>query len=324
MLFELGALHDRLGNADSAISCFRQANRLVPGVPAAGDYETNKQIVEIRRLSTTCDRRWYATWSQSEFQGDGRRCPVFVMGFPRSGNTLLDQMLDCHPELETHQEVPALWHVAERVNRMPGGYPHALATLGGAAVAALREEYFQVQLQAGQLSAERRLVDTNPLATIHIPLIQRLFPESAIVFTVRHPLDVCLSCFMHDFKLNDAMALFADLEDTARFYHDVMSLREQYDEVFGPRHRVVRYEDLIERAETELRNLCEFLQLVWDPAMLDFDVRARRRGRINTPSYAQVTEPIYRRARFRWSRYERHLSTAAEILSPWIKRWGFA
>lgn len=323
--FEMGALCDRRESPDEAFAHFTRANALARQQCPPAEYEQNAQVRQIRRMAQTCKPKWLAQWRPAP-PWPAEDTPIFVFGFPRSGNTLLDQMLDSHPALSTRQETPALWRAAAVVEKLPGGYPAALATLSDARIDELQAIYFAAHdWRPGRTTdgGRPRLVDTYPLATIHVPLIVRLFPAAKLVMTVRHPLDVCLSCFMHDFKLNEAMANFTDLHDTAALYADVMKLWRQYGDLFALHPHVIRYEDLVADAGGQLQRLCKYLSIPWDDAMLQFDAHAQARGRINTPSYHQVTEGIYDRACWRHRRYERHLTSLAGRLAPLVEHFGY-
>lgn len=320
--FELGMLHDRASNPAAAFQRFAAANRLARQRSPFGSYEENPQVKEIRLLADVCRAGWHATWSSAVPPG-GDPSPVFLFGFPRSGTTLLDQMLDSHPALQTYQEVPALWHVIKEIGKLPAGYPAALANLSVDQIERFRGVYFAAIRSRRPRVEGTQMVDTNPLATIHLPLILRLFPDARLVMELRHPLDVCLSCFMQDFKLNAAMANFTDLHETASLYRDVMQLWNQYCDFLPFKYHAVRYEELVGDAEQALRTLCDFLGVGWDDAMLRFAEHARGRGRINTPSYHQVTEGIYRRSTYRHQRYMDQLAPIRGIVDPFIGQFGY-
>jgi len=162
------------------------------------------------------------------------------------------------------------------------------------------------------------------MGTVDVGLILRVFPAARFIVAVRHPCDVCLSCFMQDFKMNDVTANFVTLEETAFLYAEVMGLWQHYVRVLPHAYHVVRYEDVVDDFRTETRRLLQFLDLDWDDAVLDYAEHARRRGMITTASYHQVIEPIYRRARYRWRRYARQLEPAIRVLRPHIEYFGYA
>ncbi len=207
---------------------------------------------------------------------------------------------------------------------MSGGYPSAIASLKEIDILTLRGQY----LRSVERHIHRRpgttLVDKLPLNICHIPLIVRLFPNSPIILALRHPCDVVLSNFMQNYELNDAMANFLTIEGAARFYNQVMGYWLKCVELLPLSFHSVKYEDLVADFEGEVRSLLQFLDVDWDDTVLDYRTHAQQRGRIHTPSYAQVTEPIYQRAKFRWTRYEDNLKPVLRDLKPFIKAFGYA
>ena len=167
------------------------------------------------------------------------------------------------------------------------------------------------------------LIDKLPLNIIAAGLIHRIFPEARFVFAQRHPCDCVLSCFMQNFALNDAMANFLDLEDAARLYDKVMTLWLQYQSALPLQVHTVCYEILIEDFEETLTPLLDFLGVDWDEGLRDYTETAYRRGKIKTPSYNQVTQPLYTHARGRWQRYRQHLQPVLPLLLPWAERFGY-
>ena len=266
---------------------------------------------------------WVEDWRPIE-GNDGQPDPVFLVGFPRSGTTLLDTILRSHAAIAVVEEAPAVAKMRKALERLPGGDPNGLAQLDPADLAGLRQTYFtelEKYLEPDDRSAI--LVDKLPLNIIEVGLIHRIFPKARFLFSLRHPCDCVLSCFMQDFKLNDAMANFLDLEDAARFYDKVMTLWQQYQELLPLGVQTVRYESLIEAFDETLTPVFGFLGVDWDEGVRDYAGTARRRGRINTPSYNQVTQPLYTRSRGRWERYREDLQPVLPLLLPWARRWGY-
>jgi len=192
-------------------------------------------------------------------------------------------------------------------NGFPGGYPTALASLNENDIDKLRKEFLTLTEKNIDQQANAIIIDKLPLNITHIGLIYRLFPKSKIILALRHPCDVCLSNFMQHYKINHAMANFFTLEDTAELYNLVMGLWMKYVKLFPLNYIEVKYESLVDDFETEIKKLCNFLEIDWDPLLLDYINHAKNRGIIRTPSYSQVTEPIYHRAKYRWQRYQEHL-----------------
>jgi hypothetical protein len=176
-----------------------------------------------------------------------------------------------------------------------------------------------VPLDPGKL-----LVDKNPLSMNSLPAIRRLFPDARIILALRHPCDVVLSCYITNFRPNNAMASFLSLDTAAELYDLSFALFEKSRELLQPPLHVNRYEDLVEDRDRELRPLLDFLGLEWDERVLDHESTAKARGHIKTASYAQVVEPIYKRSAGRWENYREHLEPVLPVLAPWVARFGYS
>jgi hypothetical protein len=179
--------------------------------------------------------------------------------------------------------------------------------------------------RSGDLVAARGrlVVDKLPLNILGAPLIHRLFPDARLIFAERHPCDVVLSCFMQNFELNPAMANFLDLGDAARLYDLVLSFWRRSRQILPLEVHTVRYEALVESKEDAMRPLLQFLGLAWDDEVVEHQRTAAKRGAISTPSYAQVAQPIYRRASGRWLRYRTEMEDVLPILAPWAEWLGY-
>jgi hypothetical protein len=167
------------------------------------------------------------------------------------------------------------------------------------------------------------VIDKLPLNILRTPLIRRLFPDARLIFAQRHPCDAVLSCFMQNFKINRAMASFLTLPNSALLYDRVLGYWFQSLELLSLCVHTVRYESMVSDLESEVRPLLEFLDLPWEDAILDHQRTAAGRGYIRTPSYSQVTERIYDRARGRWESYREHMRDVLPILAPWVERLGY-
>jgi hypothetical protein len=249
---------------------------------------------------------------------------VFLLGFPRSGTTLLDQILDVHPGTAVITEKQIINRIHEVLLKQGHRIPEDLPVLDSRVVRQARNFYRNriAYLLGGGCPAVLP-VDKFPLHTIFISLIYRLFPHAKIIFAQRHPLDVCLSCFMNDFGLNAAMANFFTLESTAQLYAATMELWRRFIELFPIDYHVIKYESLVDDLEGEARKLFTFLGLDWNPVVLDFPTYAQQRDGRKTPSYHQVCQPIYRAALYRWKNYAGYLDGIRETLQPSMKFLGY-
>ena len=273
--------------------------------------------VIVRDMALTTPE-WIASWSPAP-TSDGRASPIFLVGFPRSGTTLLDTMLMRDPRVAVLEEEPFL----DQMETALGG-PEAFAALDQAALQRGRDLYFELVSKSVELKPETVLVDKHPLHLNKVPVIKRAFPDARFVLALRHPCDVLLSCYLTNFRINNAMANFLDLEDAAALYDLTFRNWEQARAAFALPVGTVVYERLVEDTARELRPLFDWLGLDWPGDAGDHRAAARARGLVTTASYAQVTEPIYQRAAGRWHRYAAQLEPVFAQLQPWVERFGYA
>ncbi len=315
--FELGKLYDLIGQTEQAFAHLSHGNQLQFNNRAV-NIRPEEYVELVDSIANTMTADFTSSWQTGKADIDFDT-PIFLVGFPRSGTTLLDQILDAHPKLQVMEERPALDSAVAEI----GGYPKAVAGLNEEYLHSLRVQYFDVVEQFMDRAPGTVLVDKLPLNIIHMALMARLFPKASIILAMRHPCDVVLSNFMQMFQLNNAMGNFYSIKWAAKLYDRVMGLWLKSADVLPLNFHLSRYEDLVLGVEGAARTLLEFLNLEWDDAVLNHTAHARQRGKINTPSYSQVTEPIYQRARYRWVRYEPQLRDVLDILEPYIDAFGY-
>jgi tetratricopeptide (TPR) repeat protein len=311
----IAELHDRLGDAARAFAAFEEMNRAsvaAKPVPAGPNY---RETVAADAARLTPER--VAAWTVAEVP-PVPPSPVFIVGFPRSGTTLLDTLLMNMPSLHVLEELPVLREVEASIagETDPGRW-------SAAEVAAYRARYFEALDALSPPAPGRIVVDKHPLHMARMGLVHRLFPDARIIFVERHPCDAVLSCFMSNFNLNHAMRSFTDLGEAASTYDIVFDAWTRAEALLPLKVHRVRYERMVEDLDGEMRALLDFLGLPWDEAVLDNRAAAASRGHVRTASYAQVTEPIYKRAAGRWERYRTQLAPVLPILAPWAERLGY-
>jgi tetratricopeptide (TPR) repeat protein len=254
---------------------------------------------------------------------DAAYSPVFVIGFPRSGTTLLEQMLDAHPAFQSMDERGFVYELIERMRQVGQRYPNDLATLTQIDVDQLRAVYARMVERVLPERGQRILVDKNPLNMLCLPLIMRLFPAARIILCVRHPCDAVLSCYMQAFRSPAFMAMCSTLERLARGYARAF---EQYCgdvDVLQPRVLAWRYESVVNDFEVEVARLAQFLAVADATPMAGFAEHARHKRFISTPSYAEVVRPVNRAAVGRWLAYREQFEPVLPILRPWLDRFGY-
>ncbi len=320
----LGQLYDRQDNTERAFAQFAVANRITASkcAGAAVDRFAYQRYIEQRREQF---RAAPPPANAAQDKTDSRTGnPVFLVGFPRSGTTLLEQILDSHPQLQALDERPTVDTMQKTYERLVAKRREAASVLTTDECDELRKVYFN---QAGNYldrDPKKLLIDKMPLNLVEAHFISRVFPGAKFILAIRHPCDVCLSCFMQNFALNQAMLTFTSLEDTAATYTGVMSLWQEFTRSLPIQYHRIRYEDLVENMEVEIRRLLEFLEIDWSDAVLGHVEHAKCRGTIGTPSYHQVTQPIYKSAKYRWKRYARELEPIMGNLRPYIEYFGYA
>jgi Flp pilus assembly protein TadD len=254
----------------------------------------------------------------------GSESPVFVVGFPRSGTTLLEQMLDAHPDFRSMDERAFIYELIKRMQLAEQTYPADLATLTQANVDQLRGIYSDMVRRVVPDLGHHRLVDKNPLNMLCLPMIARLFPEARIILCLRHPCDVLLSCFMQPFRSPAFMVLCSSLERLAEGYVQAFEQWYRHVEVFAPRVLEWRYESVVSRFDDHVVRLGQFLDVADATPMARFAEHAQAKGYISTPSYAQVTEGIHAKAVNRWHAYREHFEPVLPILRPMMERLGYS
>jgi Flp pilus assembly protein TadD len=313
----LGQLHDGAGNYEEAWNAFSRMNDLQRDEPSMPQQRAAAYRQAICKNFEATTPQWAQRWKDVRTD-DGRLSPVFLVGFPRSGTTLLDTILMGHPQVEVLEEEPTL----HRAGELLADYlqlPNAPAEM----ITAARERYFEEVAKHTPIAPGKLLIDKNPLYMVSIPLIRRLFPDARIILAVRHPCDVVLSCYTTNFKLNDGMSSFLSLDTTAELYDIAFSYFEQSMKLLPMATHTVVYEKLVADRERELKSLFHFLGLTWNDDLMDHQKTALNRGRIKTASYSQVAEPIYSRAAGRWLHYRKHLEPVLPVLKRWIDKFGY-
>ena len=269
------------------------------------------------------DRAAYARWTPLPAP-DSRQSPVFVVGFPRSGTTLLEQMLDAHPDFRSMDERAFIHELTERMEQAGQHYPADLANLTRTDAGQLRDVYFRMVDRVLPDREQRRLVDKNPLNMLCLPMIMRLFPQARIILCLRHPCDVLLSCYMQQFRSPAFMVLCSSLQRLARGYVQAFEQWQRQVELFKPRVLEWRYESVVSHFEEHVARLGAFLEVADAAPMAHFAEHAQRKRFISTPSYAQVTRGINAKAVNRWHGYRKQFEPVLPLLRPVMDRLGYS
>jgi tetratricopeptide (TPR) repeat protein len=324
-LSEKGRLLDQLDRHDEAWAAFIEGKRLAREATGHAYLDQAAEQV-INRLRGFFVAGRLALLPRAGVREDGAR-PIFVLGFPRSGTTLLEQTLSAHPLIAAGDELPLINDITNLMPRMlnsPLAYPEALAELWMGdqrdGLDNLRDYYLQKAAQMGVTEAGAAwFTDKMPLNETHLGLIALLFPASPLIHVIRHPLDVMISAmanhFTHGFFCASALAT------AATHYVRVMDLVAHYRNEMALKYLPIRYESVVTAQAETVRTVLDFVGVPFDPRCLSFHEN-RRYAR--TASYAQVTEPLYDRSLYRYRAYRRHLEPVLPILAPLIERLGYS
>ncbi len=305
--FALGRAYDQRGDYERAFAHFLAGNRLKR---AMLDHDAQKTAARIDDIMRIFDRESIARLGGG---GDPSALPVFVLGMPRSGTTLVEQIIASHPAVHGAGELPDLLEIATGVTAgaeslFPGGMmalgPEALAGMGGRYVAGLQRRAPQAQ----------RITDKMPANFLAVGLIHLMLPNAKIIHVDRDPVDTCLSCFTQLFSGGQGFSY--DLAELGRYYADYARLMEHWRRVLPEGAFLdVRYEDIVADQEAQSRRLIEYCGLAWDDACLDFHSNSRA---VKTSSMVQVRRPIYKSSVERWRNYEKFLGPLLDALGETV------
>jgi tetratricopeptide (TPR) repeat protein len=323
-LFPRATALDRLGRYDEAFAALDEAHRSQVSYLklTKPDVEPRKDGPPLKIADFGCVAADVAAWDATGAPSL-EESPVFIVGFPRSGTTLLEQTLDAHPSLESMDETRFLHEIIDRMVDDDVGYPESLAGMATAKMEELRQLYWSRVRTRVNLEPGQRLVDKNPLNLLALPAICRLFPNARIVLAIRHPCDVILSCYMQHFRAPEFSLLCRTLPSLAAGYRRAFDFWYRESAILKPTAYELFYETSVNGFEREMRTIAEFLDLPWTDAMLAPAEHAQRKGFISSPSYSQVVQPVNTRSIGRWRAYEKHFGEVLPQVRPYLDRWGY-
>ncbi len=318
---------DSLDRADAAFVDYQSRNMILARrfAPRMAREVTERYVDRASRLahslSTQPQAAWQATAGPDEAVAKAGCGHVFLLSFPRSGTTLLEKVLRCHSEVLALEEVDLLSDIAgewlssdERIN--------ALAQLTPEQAADYRALYWQrVREATGAELKGKTLLDKLPLHTLSLPLIAKLFPQAKVLFALRDPRDVVLSCFRRRFQINPAMFELLDLQGAASFYHEVMTLAQTCRALLPIDFCEVRHEQVVENFERTIRSVLDFIDLEWQPALTQFSNNLPADPR--TPSDVQLRRGLNADGLAQWRRYNMQMMPVMDTLVPWVQHFGY-
>lgn len=326
VLFERANLLDKQGEYDKAFQAYQSAAKARARMKNLF-FDANDNKLEVERHIKFYTRSQLHSWPQCQPDSKSELAkPVFILGFPRTGTTLLEQILCSHPSIYAGGELPFLSEIIERAAQDVDSseeYPLCLAKLtrkNGPDVLKRWLEYYheRVREYGIETSTAQWFTDKMPLNSRNLPLIRSLFPDSPIIHIVRNPMDSCLSSMFSNFASGHVWA--NDIVDAAKFHMGVESMVDNFRENLEMNYLMLRYEDLVADQEKWSRIAIDFIGVDWNDDVLEF-YKTKRVAR--TASYAQVNQKIYTSSVARYKNYEKHLAEPLEILRPMMQRYGY-
>jgi tetratricopeptide (TPR) repeat protein len=324
--YELAQLLDDQERYDEAYQAFVAAKQLI--APQASSFREQNQATLRRneQLLASLDETCYASWSELSQKDTPYRFAVLT-SHPRSGTTLVEQVLDGHDELKSADEfdVFSQWVHAPLFRRFRPGTP--VLTVLEHVPPAVRQEaratyWRQTEAIFDEPISNRMLLDKNPGMTILLPIINWAFPEMKMLIALRDPRDVVLSCFMQKVPLTPISSNWLNLADAAEYYSRSMQTWLAVRRLSSSPWLEFRYEDVVADLERESRKILEFLGLPWDEKVLKFYEHAREKI-VRSPTYKDVTQPVYHKSVGRWRHYAKHFEPVQEKLAPYVKEFGY-
>jgi tetratricopeptide (TPR) repeat protein len=278
------------------------------------------ESVRARELRLADYFRRVPAWQAATPQADAGT-HVFLVGFPRSGTTLLEQVLAAHPDVAAMQERPCLMDSAAEFFGSDAGLDR-LAAASDTELQTWRDAYWKRVAETEPALSKPVFVDKMPLNAVFLPLIAKLFPNAKILLALRDPRDVVLSCFRRRFAMNAGMIEFTALDTSAAYYVAVMALIGVYREKLPLDILEARHESLVADFDGEARRICAFLGLEFQDQMRGFAGRARAQT-IDTPSGAQVARGLSESGLAQWRRYQQQLQPVLPMLALFAARFGY-
>ena len=318
----LGDILDALQRPLEAFGAYTACNEQLRRLYAERFDAEGNALEYVRSLNRYFERVRPEDWKLRAPGGaavSGVRGHVFVLGFPRSGTTLLEVILEGHPNVVSLEEKELFIDSVREFMRRPEDLER-LSRATPAALEAARAAYWRRVADEGVEAAGKVFVDKYPLNTLKLPLIARLFPDAKILFACRDPRDIVLSCFRHRFQMSAPIYELLSIEGAATYYDAVMQLLIRLMGLLTLDTCLVRHEDLVSEFGREMKRICEFLSLEWAPAMGDFALRTKNRA-VLTPSTAQLVRGLSTEGLGQWRRYQAQLAPVQALLEPWVKRF---
>lgn len=323
---ELARIHDRLQEFDQVFCHLNAAGELSAQVPEYAQQDRNfiPGMITLNRQGFS--REAMARWKATPFPDD-LPAPVFVVGFLRSGTTLTQEVLDAHPKVLVADELEFVTRVKRELHSLvksDAKTPEKLAGLDVEGILHLRRFYWDlVRARFGSELDGHLFVDKFTMNTLDLGLISTIFPDAKVIFLMRDPRDVCLSCMLQLMVPTTLTVQVLNWSDTANIYAQAMDWWMYVRERLSLDWIEVRYEDIVADFESTFRSVFSFMGLEWDSDVTRFHERAAAKF-VATPSRSQVAQPLYASSVARWRHYAAEFATINERLAPYVAEFGYS
>ena len=305
--FALGKMYDDLGEGDKAFPHYQEACKIKRSTIQHSTYNRLSSIEKIKKVFTA------DLMKEHSGQGHASEVPIFVLGMPRSGTTLTEQIIASHPNVFGAGELRNLSDLANQgAETGQPLFPHGITKLDAIDFQRYGKKYLNEIRLLDETSS--KITDKMPANFNYVGLIHLILPKAKIIHVQRNPLDTCLSCYTRQFAVGQSFSY--DLEELGMYYGSYLDIMEHWNNVL-PSGSIynIQYEDLVDNTEKEARALLEFCNLDWSDQCLEF---YKNKTNIRTASVTQVRQPIYKSSKQRWKKYEKHLSPLIEALGSKI------
>jgi tetratricopeptide (TPR) repeat protein len=308
--FALGKMREDLGRYDASFEAYAQGNRLKHAQISPN--ETNR-ITLSDNIRAVFNETFFANRPAPAAQD---KSPIFIVGMPRSGTSLIEQILSTHTDIYGGGELSdmdnLIYAIATEAGLPAERYPEAVARMPEDGFLQLGRAYIK---KVWQLAPDAKYITDKMMSNfLHIGMIRQMFPNAKIIHAMRDPMDSCFSCYATLFAKNNLDFAY-DLGSVGRYYVRYIQLMEHWQKVLPPRSILqLRYEDMVADTEGQARRLLDYLELPWDPRCLNFHENKRI---VRTASAAQVRRPVYRSSVARWKHFEAHLEPLLDIVKDY-------
>jgi tetratricopeptide (TPR) repeat protein len=304
--YSLGAIYDKDNNFDNAFMHYHKANQLER---KKIDYSTERHSLFVDNLIEIYTKSFF---NGLKIQGSDSIVPIFIVGMPRSGTTLVEQIVSSHPDVFGAGELLLLVNSEENIIKQIDSnvpYPKCMTEITDSIAKDISNQHLSKLEQYS--SQSKHVVDKLPHNFLRIGLIKILFPNARIIHCQRDPLDTCVSIFLNRFALPVGNEFTFDLTELAKYYLDYQRLMMHWQSIFSEEIYDMRYEELVHNQENISKELIEYIGLEWDENCLDFYKNERA---VKTMSFHQVRQKIYTGSVKRWKRYQKFLSPLIDII----------